>query len=156
MNDLGGLLPEVLSVLDARVRELLDGRIAPAALAVTKQVSQDPEAYTRACDTAVAAQSLLARGIRLAPGENVQMVYSTAGGRDPASRVRPLAFSSHDFSCDTEKYLDLTLRAAGAILGPLGWDESRLAEAVRHGWMDREVSAEVPSLLGRGRGGETK
>ncbi|MEK6814062.1 MAG: DNA polymerase domain-containing protein [Nitrospirota bacterium] len=130
LKELGDLLPEALSVLDTRVQDLLDGRIAPAALAVTKQVSQDPEAYTRACDTAVAAQSLLARGIRLAPGENVQMVYSTAGGRDPASRVRPLAFSSHDFSCDTEKYLDLTLRAAGAILGPLGWDASRLAEAV--------------------------
>ncbi len=132
LKDLGDLLPSALSVLDARIRELLDGRIAPADLAVTKQVSQDPEDYTRACDTAVAAQSLLARGIRLAPGENVQMVYSAGGDRDPASRVRPLAFSSPDFSCDTEKYLDLTLRAAGAILGPLGWDESRLAEAVRH------------------------
>lgn len=130
VKELEERLPSALSVLDARIRELLDGRIAPAALAVTKQVSQDPEDYTRACDTAVAAQSLLARGIRLAPGESVQMVYSTACGRYPASRVRPLAFSSHDFSCDTEKYLDLTLRAAGAILGPLGWDASRLAEAV--------------------------
>ncbi len=124
LQDLGDLLPEALSVLETRVQELLDGRIAPAALAITKQVSQDPEDYTRACDTAVAAQSLLARGIRLAPGENVQMVYTAAGD------VRPLAFSSSDFSCDTEKYLDLTLRAAGTILGPLGWEASRLAERV--------------------------
>ena len=127
-------LPEALETLEARAAELLEGRVPLAALAITKQISRRPEEYTRACDTAIAAQNLLARGIRLSPGESIQMIITASKDPDPASRVRPLAQAeSAPAPVDREKYLELLLRAAGTLLGPLGYDEARLKMILKTG-----------------------
>ncbi|MBI4714564.1 MAG: hypothetical protein HY760_01220 [Nitrospirae bacterium] len=110
-------LPEALEVLRGYAAELMEGRVPPEELAITKHLTQRPEEYTRAGDTAIVAQSLLSRGIRLAPGEGVQMVITSAGDRDPASRVRPLTLNAVDPGYDREKYLELLMRAAETVLG---------------------------------------
>jgi DNA polymerase-2 len=127
-------LPEALELLGARAMELIEGRVPLPALAITRQISRRPEEYTRACDTAIAAQSLLARGVRLSPGESVQMIITASKDPDPASRIRPLAMTgSAPTSYDREKYLDLLIRAAGTLLGPLGYDEDRLKIILKTG-----------------------
>ncbi len=121
-------LPEALDVLKASARQLWEGRVPLHDLAITKQVSQDPDAYRRPCDTAIAAHSLLARGVRLAPGESVQFVITAAGDPDPACRVRPLAWGVSPEGYDRAKYVELLLRAAETVLGPLGYDYAKLNE----------------------------
>src|SRR5207245_1916724 len=86
------------------------------------------DAYRRPCDTAIAAHSLLARGVRLAPGESVQFVITAAGDPDPACRVRPLAWGVSPEGYDRAKYVELLLRAAETVLGPLGYDYAKLNE----------------------------
>ncbi len=121
-------LPEALDVLKTSARQLWEGRVPLHDLAITKQVSQDPDAYRRPCDTAIAAHSLLARGVRLAPGESVQFVITAAGDADPACRVRPLAWGVSPEGYDRAKYVELLLRAAETVLGPLGYDYAKLNE----------------------------
>jgi len=121
-------LPEALDVLKTSARQLWEGRVPLHDLAITKQVSQDPDAYRRPCDTAIAAHSLLARGVRLAPGESVQFVITAAGDPDPACRVRPLAWGVSPEGYDRAKYVELLLRAAETVLGPLGYDYAKLNE----------------------------
>jgi DNA polymerase-2 len=123
---LPAVLDEALETLRASAAALLTGRVPLQALAITKQVSQDPDAYRRPGDTAIVAQSLLARGIRVAPGEAVQYVITSAGDPDPASRVRPVTFGLPDHGYDRETYLEWLLRAADTVLGCLGYDVAKV------------------------------
>jgi len=130
-NELARHLPEALDVLKASALQLWEGRVPLHDLAITKQVSQAPDAYRRPCDTAITAHSLLARGVRLAPGESVQFVITEARDSDPASRVRPLAWGEPAEGYDRAKYVELLLRSAETVLGPLGYDYARLEELIR-------------------------
>ncbi|GIW53639.1 MAG: hypothetical protein KatS3mg082_0043 [Nitrospiraceae bacterium] len=121
-DELRRLVPQALEVLAAAACDLRDGRVPLPALAITKRLSREPETYRRPSDTAIAAHSLLARGIRLAPGEAVPMIITSAGDPDPASRVRPLVFGAPGDGYDRETYLDLLLRAAETLLGGVGAD----------------------------------
>lgn len=122
-------IPGVLDVLRSAADSIRNGLVPLADLAITRQISKSPEEYTRASHVAIAAQSLLARGVRLAPGESVQMIITAARDPDPASRVRPLAMAeSTPMEYDREKYLELLILAAESVLGPLGYDSKRLAE----------------------------
>lgn len=89
---------------------------------ISKNLTKRPEDYDRAIDTSIAAQSLLARGIRIEPGENIQMIITSAGDKNPASRVRPLSFAATGHDYDRGKYTELLLNAAETVLKPLGYD----------------------------------
>lgn len=117
---------QALEILKGRALDLKQGRVPLASLAITKQVSQDPEAYRRVTDTAIVSHCLLAHGVRLAPGETVQWIITSAGDDEPAARVMPLAQASPDRGYDRDKYLELLLRSAETVLGPLGYDYARL------------------------------
>ena len=115
-----------LGIIETYSSQLRDGKIPPLELAISKRLTRRPDDYTHSVDTAIASQSLLARGVRLEPGEEIQIIITSAKDKDPASRVKPLTFSLSDHSYDKEKYLELLLRAAETILKPLGYDAHRL------------------------------
>ncbi len=125
-EELPQYVDKALEVLEAYTIQLLDGRVSPMELAISKNITKRPDDYTSAMDTSIAAQCLLARGIRLEPGERVQMIITSAGDKDPASRVRPLSFAVAEHDYDREKYLELLLQAAETVLKPLGWDVREL------------------------------
>ena len=115
-----------LGIIETYSSQLRDGKIPPLELAISKRLTRRPDDYTHSVDTAIASQSLLARGVRLEPGEEIQIIITSAKDKDPASRVKPLTFSLSDHSYDKDKYMELLLLAAETILKPLGYDAHRL------------------------------
>ena len=67
------------------------------------------------------AQELLARGIKLDPGESIQYIITHAADKDPASRARAYATMTADYSYDTEKYIELLLKSGESLLSLFGY-----------------------------------
>jgi DNA polymerase elongation subunit (family B) len=91
-------------ILDSYVARVRDGDVAAADLVVSKRLTQYPEQYAHATHSAIAAQSLQARGVRLRPGETVEYVISDAGAKLPCERVRPLAMLDGTVPYDRNEY----------------------------------------------------
>jgi DNA polymerase elongation subunit (family B) len=105
--------------------------VALKELVITRNISQDPLSYEKATLSAVVAQELLARGIRLDPGESIQYIITHNKDKDPASRARAYATISADHSYDTEKYTELLLKAGESLLSCFGYDLKRLEQLTR-------------------------
>jgi len=123
--DLPVYAERTLEVLERYAFQLMEGKVSPMDLAITKRMTRRPEDYSHAVDTAIASRSLRCRGIRLEPGEEIQIIITSARDKDPDSRVKPLTLTMDDRGYDREKYLGLLIRAAETILKPLGCDVSR-------------------------------
>jgi DNA polymerase elongation subunit (family B) len=79
----------------------------------------------------VVAQELLARGIKLDPGESIQYIITNAADKDPASRARAYATMAADSSYDTEKYTELLLKSGESLLSLFGYDLKTLDTQTR-------------------------
>jgi DNA polymerase-2 len=98
--------------------ELESGRVRAEDLVVTTRLSKPADEYTRPSPSAVAAQQLLCRGVKLEPGDKVGYVYGDS---------RPLAVEVMEDGAgyDTQRYGRLLLRAANTVLSPFGVDAFR-------------------------------
>ena len=128
-TDLKGLeekIPEVVAILSEYRQRLAEGRVPFRELVISRHLSQDPERYEKATPSAVATQELLARGIRLDPGESIQYIITNAADRDPAGRARAYTTISPDYSYDATKYTELLLKSGESLLSLFGYDLKRL------------------------------
>ncbi len=124
-------IPEAIAVLAEERQRLADGGVPFHELVIRRRLSQDPRRYEKATLSAVVAQELLARGIRLGPGESIEYIITHAADRDPAGRARAYATLSPDYSYDTEKYTELLLKSGESLLSLFGYDQKRLADLTR-------------------------
>jgi DNA polymerase elongation subunit (family B) len=120
------LVPELLEELRARVDELRAGRVPLAELAITKHLSQEPAQYRTDTILAEAAKDLASRGVRLSPGEAIQLVIVDSRANDRVSKARAYACYDGSFGYDVEKYTELLLKAAESVLWFFGYDYARL------------------------------
>ncbi|MGH9785372.1 MAG: hypothetical protein ACRD88_14430, partial [Terriglobia bacterium] len=104
--------------LDSYVARVRDGDVVAADLVVSKRLTQYPEQYAHATHSAIAAQSLQARGVRLRPGETVEYVISDAGAKLPCERVRPLATLDGNLFYDRGEYERFLRDAFRAFVPP--------------------------------------
>jgi DNA polymerase-2 len=102
-------------------------------LLISLRVAQELDEYRVAGHVHAALKQLHRRGIRVAPGDRVQVVVTDAQSRDPETRVRELRLWKGDEQYDRAAYETLLLRSLASILLPLGYDEARLAEEMRPG-----------------------
>jgi DNA polymerase elongation subunit (family B) len=79
--------------------------------------------------TAIAAQELLARGISLQAGDTIHYIITDADAAYPPDRVRVVAGLDGTWSYDVSAYETLLVKAATAVLGPLGLTVASLDEA---------------------------
>ncbi|MBM4134945.1 MAG: hypothetical protein FJ245_14415 [Nitrospira sp.] len=127
LAELRALLPQAVEILRTYRTYLREGPIELDELVIAKALSRDPQAYRTRTATAVAAQELLARGVRLQPGETIHYVIADAGAAYAGDRVRAVPLSSGGWSYDVSAYDELLLKAAHAVLASLGMDADRLA-----------------------------
>jgi DNA polymerase-2 len=119
------LLPEVLSLLRARLRNLRAGRVPLVELLVAQKLSRPLEAYRQASPAARAAQQLLRVGKVVLPGQRVRFLYTLG---DPGVYAWDLPVPPNPDCVDWERYSELLLRAASSLLEPLGLDEAALRD----------------------------
>jgi len=119
------LLPEILGLLRARLGDLRAGRASLVDLLVSQRLSRPLEAYRQPSPAARAAQQLFAVGKGVRPGQNVRFLYTLG---DPGVYAWDLPVPPNPDSVDRVRYGELLLRAASAVLEPLGLDEATLRD----------------------------
>ncbi|MFQ5893152.1 MAG: DNA polymerase domain-containing protein, partial [Nitrospinota bacterium] len=116
------LAPRVLEVLEGYLAALREGRVDVRELALARRLSQDPLRYEKASTTAIAAQELLALGVRLHAGERVRLVLTDSRAPFPGDRAKALALWDGSRGYDAGWYEAELLRAAASLLFPAGLD----------------------------------
>jgi DNA polymerase-2 len=106
---------KVRPIVEAYMEKLMDGRMKPEELSILKRLSHDPLGYAHGTMTAAVAQELLARGIKLMPGESIQMIITDASAKDPSLRARALGFLDLPHAYDRQKYREIFLEAIKEI-----------------------------------------
>ncbi|MFC6766410.1 DNA polymerase domain-containing protein [Natrinema soli] len=120
----------VCDVLGRRLNELREGRVDPAALAITKRVSKSLDDYGRRTHTVAALQRYERRGIDRHPGQSVEYVVADDDSRGP-ERVRLALDTPSEY--DADYYATLLVRACESVVSPLGWDRARIRNSLRDG-----------------------
>ncbi|MBZ5699581.1 MAG: hypothetical protein LAN18_13660 [Acidobacteriia bacterium] len=100
-------IEEAREILRRYEESLADGSIAIEDLILSKRLTRTPREYRKANQTAIAAQQLFGRGVRLRPGQTVEYIITDAGNRVANDRVRAYALWDGGFGYDRRKYVEL-------------------------------------------------
>ncbi len=114
-----------------RYEDRLDnGEVAVEDLIVSKRLTREPREYRKASHTAIAAQQLFGRGIRLRPGQTIEYVITDANSNVPNDRVRAYALWEGFYGYDRAKYRALLREAFEPFLALAPQIDFCLAPAV--------------------------
>jgi DNA polymerase II len=109
-HDFAGYLEkieEAREVLRRCEESVADGSVAIEDLIVSKRLTREPREYQKANQTAIAAQQLFGRGVRLRPGQTVEYIITDSDNRVANDRVRAYALWDGWFGYDRRKYAEL-------------------------------------------------
>ncbi|MBI2152330.1 MAG: hypothetical protein HYU24_01325 [Candidatus Rokubacteria bacterium] len=119
LSALRALAPRAREIAEAEIARVLAGRASPRTLVVTRRLSMAPEEYVKDDLQALAARQLLARGLRLEPGQSVQYVVVDAKAKTPRARVLAVPLVDEGSPYDRAFYAALCRQAAATLLNPL-------------------------------------
>jgi DNA polymerase elongation subunit (family B) len=78
-------------VFNKFLESIEEGSVPIEELVISKRISRSPKDYQKADMTAIAAQQIYGRGVRLRPGQTVEYVVTDARAKIPNDRVRSYA-----------------------------------------------------------------
>ncbi|MGH9724725.1 MAG: DNA polymerase domain-containing protein, partial [Candidatus Acidiferrales bacterium] len=107
---------EVLAHYLERVDE---GSVAIEELVISKRLTRSPRDYQKASLTAIAAQQLFGRNVKLRPGQVIEYVITDADAAVPNDRVRAYALWEGWHGYDKKKYQEMLREAFELFLKPL-------------------------------------
>jgi DNA polymerase-2 len=99
-------LEEAREILRRCEESVVDGSVAIEDLIVSKRLTREPREYSKANQTAIAAQQLFGSGVRLRPGQTVEYIITDSDNRVPNDRVRAYALWDGWFGYDRHKYTE--------------------------------------------------
>jgi DNA polymerase I len=101
----------------------MHGEVQITDLVVSKLLRQNIEKYRNLFPHVAAAIRLNVSGVIANRGDNIQYVYTDSNHSDPLYRITPAKLiSSKDY--DREKYLEMLLDSAEAVLSIFGFSRS--------------------------------
>ena len=115
----GQKLEEARRILRRYEDSLESGAVAIEDLIVRKRLTRPPREYQKASLTAIAAQQLYGRGVRLRPGQTVEYVITDFAARVPNDRVRAYTLWDGWYGYDRQKYRNMLVEAFEPFLKPL-------------------------------------
>ncbi|MDJ0752170.1 MAG: DNA polymerase domain-containing protein [Ardenticatenaceae bacterium] len=120
-------LPDLIAILQKNLKRLDDGEVDLEKLLIKQKITRPVEAYKTLSPAARAARQLHAAGKERRPGQRIPFLFtrSSDGVHAWDLPVPPLPRS-----IDTDRYGELLLRAAHAIVEPLGVPEEELKRMV--------------------------
>lgn len=113
-------LEEAQEILQRYQEKLESGAVMIEDLIVSKRLTREPRDYQKANLTAIAAQQLYGRGVRLRPGQTIEYVVIDAEARVPNDRVRAYALWEGWHGYDRKKYGAMLREAFEPLNKPLG------------------------------------
>ena len=136
-------IPQALQIIRQALRDLRLGRIPLEKLLVSHRLSKAIEAYQVATAAARAVTQIQAAGKSLQPGQSVRFLY-TRGCPGVHAWDTPRQLDPQ--TIDLHRYQELLLRAASAVLLPLGIDEKTLHDRVLYGMQRLELPGLRPGM----------
>lgn len=98
-------------VFACHLQRVNEGSVAIEELVISKRLTRSPRDYQKASLTAIAAQQLFGRGVKLRPGQVIEYVIIDADAVVPNDRVCAYALWEGWHGYDRAKYRDLLLEA---------------------------------------------
>jgi DNA polymerase-2 len=141
-EELPMLLPEILALLKKRLEAIRNGRVEANRLIVQQKLSRDLAAYRVPSPSALAAAQLAAVHKQVGRGQSVRFLFVRGQGKVLAWDA---AQEAGTFCLDPDRYTTLLIRAASAVLQPLGITE----EALRLKLIGRAVRLLLPGFQAR-------
>lgn len=86
---------------------LSNGEVAVEDLIISKRLTREPREYKKGSHTAIAAQQLFGRGVRLRPGQTIEYIITDASSRILNDRVRAFSLWEGFYGYDRSKYRSL-------------------------------------------------
>jgi DNA polymerase elongation subunit (family B) len=123
-------IPEAIDVLKEYCQMMKNHECRPDSLIITKRISKSLQDYSQFNDQVAALKQLKMQGFELYPGQKVRFIILDSGAKDCMKRVKLAEFIDGNEDYDTEKYIQLLLRAGETLLAPFGYDEEVLRGAI--------------------------
>jgi hypothetical protein len=117
------------------IDKLMNGEVQITDLVISKLLRQNIEKYRSLFPHVAAAIRLNISGVIASRGDNIQYVHTDSNHTDPLHRITPAKLiSSKEY--DKEKYLEMLLDAAEAVLSVFGFQRSIFGfeKKFRHWW----------------------
>jgi DNA polymerase elongation subunit (family B) len=112
-----------LLYITQNIDKLMSGEVQITDLVITKLLRQNIEKYKALFPHVATAIKLNISGVITNRGDNVQYVYTDSNHSDPLNRIVPAKLISSE-NYDREKYLELLLDSAEAVLSVFGFNRS--------------------------------
>jgi DNA polymerase II len=109
-------LADACALLRRYEDRLWNGEIAVEDLIISKRLTREPREYKKGSHTAIAAQQLFGRGVRLRPGQTIEYVITDAASRLLNDRVRAYSLWEGFHGYDRAKYRALLRDAFAPFL----------------------------------------
>jgi DNA polymerase elongation subunit (family B) len=125
-----------LSYITQSINKLMNGEVQITDLLISKLLRQNIEKYRALFPHVAAAIRLNVFGVITNRGDNIQYVHTDSNHTDPLYRITPAKrISSQNY--DREKYLEMLLDSAEAVLAVFGFNRSMLGfdKKFKH-WFD--------------------
>lgn len=105
------------------IDKLMNGEVQITDLVISKLLRQNIEKYRSLFPHVAAAIKLNVSGVIANRGDNIQYVYTDSNHSDPLNRIVPAKLISSE-KYDREKYLEMLLDSAEAVLSVFGFNRS--------------------------------
>lgn len=129
--ELPGLLPGLIDLLRERLDDLRSGRVPLEDLLVGQRITKELAEYTTPSPAARAAAQLEALGKHMRPGQRVRFLHLRG---DPDVHAWNLPEPPDPARLDVNRYRTLLMRAASAVVQPLGVEQEQLEAWVEGGY----------------------
>ena len=115
--------------------ELMNGEVQITDLVISKLLRQNIEKYRSLFPHVAAAIRLNISGVITEQGDNIQYVHTDSNHTNPLQRITPARFISGK-EYDKERYLEMLLDAAEAVLSVFGFSRSLFGfeKKFKHWW----------------------
>jgi DNA polymerase elongation subunit (family B) len=119
------------------IDKLMNGEVQITDLVISKLLRQNIEKYIALFPHVAAAIRLNISGVITNRGDNIQYIHTDSNHTDPLFRITPAKLISAN-NYDREKYLEMLLDSAEAVLAVFGFNRSLYGfdEKKAHHWWD--------------------
>lgn len=126
------LIPSAMQIVSSYASLIRQGRIPVSDLIIVSRLSKNFNEYTGNLTQVAAVRQLAEEGLELMAGESVSYVITKFKSRIPNQKVRPVQLLNSSVRYDKDRYVELLIRGALAVLEPFDVDAEKLRNHIEH------------------------
>jgi DNA polymerase elongation subunit (family B) len=123
------LIPDAIRTVTRYVERIRSRDVSVTDLVILNSLSKDHDQYNSNLVQVSAIRQLAEEGLELVAGQSVSYVITNFNAKSRSERVRPVELLDPSTKYDADRYIELLLRGALAILQPFGVSEADLRDA---------------------------